>query len=165
MDIDVENRRHLAAITVVAAVASVAVAAGFAVVSTNPLVPDAQFDVADADDEYDLNQTGTVDMFVITHEEGERIDVTDLELIIGPRSDGARFNATANWTIEPGEIRFRTTLNGDRIADGDEFAPGDRLRVSKVEGTGPTPETIEFRIRLFHIPSQRAILDRSITVD
>jgi len=164
MDIDVENRRQILALTVGVVVVAIVASVGFASLSENPLVPDASFDARDADQPYNLSQPGTVDMFVVEHTGGEPVETEDVQLLLGSRADGFRFNESGNWSNVIGEFEFSVRLNGRPVVDADTFSEGDRLVVSKTAGTGRDGESFDVRVRLFHLPSQTAILDQRVEV-
>lgn len=165
MELDVENRRQVALLTVVVVAVMVVASIGFASLSTNPLVPDATFNATDAPDEYDLNETGTVDMVVIEHTGSEAVDFSEIVVLLGSRSAGARFNASANWQVEAGDMIYRTRLNDATIDESNEFTQGDRLVVAKTRGTSSTFGEFDVRIRLLHLPSRNTLLDEQITIE
>jgi hypothetical protein len=165
MEIDVENRRQVALLTLGVVAVMVVASVGFATLSDNPLVPDATFAASDADNEYDLNRTGTVEMLVIEHTGGESVALSDVVVLLGSRTSGTRFNTTADWQIEAGELTYTARLNGEPINDSDEFTPGDRIVVAKTSGTAGTFGEFETRVRLLHLPSRNTLLDEQVTIE
>jgi FlaG/FlaF family flagellin (archaellin) len=163
--VDSEDRLRMAGSLVVLAAVILVASIGFASLSDNPLTPDATFEVTDADEEYDLNRTGTVEMLAIEHTGGEAVDISELVVLLGPRSNGIRFNATAGWQVEIGDLTYTLQSNGERVDDSDEFGDGDRLVVAKTSGTSGTFGEFDVRVRLLHSPSRNTLLDTEVTID
>lgn len=164
MDVDVQNRRHLALLVAGAVVVTVVASIGFASLTDNPLTPDASFEATDATDDYELNQTGTVGMVAIEHTGGEPVDVSELEIILGSRTSGARFNASANWQFEAGDIVYAVLLNGSTVDAGDAIESGERLVVAKTRGTAAVGGDFDLRVRLSHLPSRNTLVDTQVGV-
>ena len=161
---DVDNPRHVVVITIAVVAVTVVAAFGFASLSDNPLVPDATLDVRDDSDEYDLRQEGIVGVVVIDHEGGEAIDIGETELLIGDQDSGIRFNRSNNWTATPSKATFAVYADGESVTTDTGFEPQDRLRVIKTTGTVNFNGSFETRIRLFHRPSQRVLLDDQVMI-
>lgn len=165
MALDLRNRRQLLGLTLAAVAVTAIASVGFASLSENPLVPDAEFAAGDAAGEYDLSEPGTVDMLVVTHRDGEAVDPATLELVLGSRASGVAFNESGNWTVAVGDLEYELALDGGDIAAGDRVEEGDRLVVSKTSGTvDSTNGTFDVRARLVHRPSQSTVLDETVGV-
>jgi frataxin-like iron-binding protein CyaY len=162
MEIDVESRRGVALLTLGVVVAIVVASIGFQSLSTNPLVPDASFEVQDTGDEYDPSRPGTVAAVTIEHTDGTAINTSTVEVILGSTTGGLRFNQTGNWTVETSQATFGVLLNDRRPDEAATFGPEDRLVVAKTEGTFAFNGTADIRVRLYHVPSQRALVDEQV---
>jgi len=165
MEFDIENRRHLALLVLVVAGTMTVASIGFQTLSENPLVPDADLNASDAADEYNLSGPGTTEMVVVEHVGGESVPLSDVDLILGSRSEGLHFNQSHDWRVEVGDFVYETRLNGDSVDDDAHLTQGDRLTVVNTRGTAGTNATFDVRVRLYHFPSQTMILDRRVDVE
>jgi len=160
--------RTILLVTLGVVVVSATVAFGFSALSTNPLSPDATFELSDADDEFRLNQTGTVRILTITHVEGESIPVTQIEMVVGSRSSGLVFSDATNWSSVQGSLTYRVLHEGDPLRNNTgspTLESGVSLIFAKTDGTITSPVTnTTVQVRLFHIPSQTVITDEEVRV-
>jgi FlaG/FlaF family flagellin (archaellin) len=160
--------RTILLVTLGVVVVSATVAFGFSALSTNPLSPDATFELSDADDEFRLNQTGTVRILTITHVEGESIPLTQIEIVAGSRSSGLVFSEATNWSAASGSVTYRT-LSGDvplrNDTDAGTFGSGETLTIAKTDGVVSNPVANgTIQVRLFHTPSQTVITNEEVDV-
>jgi hypothetical protein len=164
MNADFDTSKQVVVITLVVVAVMIVASVGFASLSENPLAPDVTLNVRDDPDEYNLRQEGVFGVIVIDHEGGDTIDIGETELLIGNRNSGFRLNQTNNWTAEPTNATFALRVGGEPVRANDRFGPRDRIRVVRTTGTLDFSGSFEIRVRLFHLPSQRTLVDSQVTV-
>jgi len=165
MNGNVDDWKQVVIVTVAVVVVMTIASIGFASVSDNPLVPDATLEVRDDPDEYDLREKGVVGALVIVHTGGEPIAINETEIVVGTDNSAIRFNRNNDWTPTPSNATFAVHLDGRPIDENASFGPRDELRVVKSIGTVDFSGSLERRVRLFHLPSQRTLVDQQITIE
>lgn len=165
MEIDPGDLRATLLVTAVVVVAMVVASIGFATLSDNPIHPDTRLNATDAADS--PNATGPVPLFAIEHEGGEPVVLSEIEIIIGPRSADRVLTEANNWTARDERFFYQVTIAGGP-PDRERLTAGDRVVVISGSLSGETTTepglTYPLRIRVFHLPSQRNLLDQNVRI-
>lgn len=157
------DARRVVALLVIVLAASVVASFGFNALTTNPLVPEATLTIADAPEPAKLNESGPSPMLTVTHDGGESIPLSDLEVVVGSRADGLTFGAASGWSVAVSGVTYEVRLNGATIGHDDAFGAGDVMTVRKTEGTLGVAG-FEALVRVFHRPSNTAIARRTVAI-
>lgn len=163
---ELDDTRSVVLLLGVVLVATAVASFGFNALSTNPLVPNATLIVSDAPEEWAWNRSGTVEMATVRHAEGETLNLTDIEVVVGSRAQGLRFNASNDWSTTVAGITYDASLNGAAIATSNtgRFEPGDTLTIRKVAGTRAGTTPFEIKVRVFHRPSSTVLAGRVVEI-
>ncbi|WP_436926757.1 hypothetical protein [Halosimplex amylolyticum] len=161
------DRRTLALVTLGTVAVSVVVAFGFSAASTNPITPEATVEIADAEDDYRLDEPGTVELVTISHVDGEGIPVSDLRIVFGSQSSGPEFAPATNWSVAVGDVQYRMLYDGRPVRNDTQspvLHPGESLTVAKTSGTvTDPPQNATTTVRVFHTPSQTVVASSEVT--
>jgi hypothetical protein len=165
MNWDTDDQIRLAILVLAVLLATVISSFGFSLVTENPIAPNTEFDLHDAEEQYDISRQGVVDYFILEHVSGEPINPPVFELIVGSRNAGLVLTRERNWTDSSGSLTYQVRTPRGALPTSEPFSEGDRVVVSKIDGTLDIETPVTVRVRLYHTPSQQTLLDRTITVN
>jgi len=158
MDPGVDDSRRLALVVVVVVIAVLVSTVGLRTLTGNPAVPDLETTVTGTES-FGVDRPGEVRIATIEHAGGDPVAFVDLSVVIGTRADGLVFSTDTNWTSTAGPLTYRL----DRSPGADQFGPGDRVVLRKVDGTFRPAPTVNVTVRLLHRPSQRTLDSHDLT--
>ncbi len=119
--------------------------------------PQAQLAVEDNTSVTLSSSTGNQTVFILEHNGGEDIVLSDLKIIVEYASNGTSYD-TLTWNTD----HFAgSNLVSSTVSNG-VFSAGDKINFN--EATGKTVNQGTYRVRILHIPSNQFIFDGQVTV-
>jgi len=143
--------------------------------NTGNTAPSVSLSMSDATGTYDAEDgTNGDDAFVLTHDNGEELALTDLRIVIrdeGDNSNVAEFSEANDYQYKDGNsltlFLDGSNLNGDLDTTDEEVNTGDTLTISQTDDTKDgilTAGGTDYVIQIIHQPSDSTVSESTVTL-
>jgi flagellin-like protein len=145
--------------------------------NTGNTAPSVSLSMSDATGTYAPEDGDEDDAFVLTHDNGEELALTDLRIVIrdeGDNSNVAEFSEANGYQYTDGNsltlFLDGSNLNGDLDTTDEEVNTGDTLTISQTDDTNSTNDGIltaggtDYVIQIIHQPSDSTVSESTVTL-
>lgn len=132
--------------------------------------PTASISVSDNPTDYTDPTTGTsaVAAFDISHNQGDSIEVSKLQITVRSASDNsivARWTSGSGWTNGAGSsVDVSATVDGTAIGSASTFSTGSLITISDGNSTQVFSDNTDYIIQMVHTESDKQLLDQTVTL-